>query len=121
MLARVAADELGRYWATVDAIAPVARTRLTGWLPGGPADGDYPWAAEQVAPVVARLLGPEARDITGRVVEVGNRQLSVPGGRQPGPPRTLRPGMTPAEVGAALSRAFEAARTPPELFGTDPG
>jgi methylmalonyl-CoA mutase cobalamin-binding domain/chain len=121
MLARVAADELGRYGATVNAIAPVARTRLTGWLPDGPADGDDPWAAEQVAPVVARLLGPEARDITGRVVEVGNRQLSVPGGWQPGPPQTLGPGMTPAEVGAALSRAFEAARTPPSLLGTDPG
>ena len=36
MLARVGADELGRYGATVNAIAPVARTRLTEWLGNAP-------------------------------------------------------------------------------------
>ena len=73
MLARVGADELGRYGATVNAIAPVARTRLTEWLgerTGDPA-GD-PLAAEHIAPVIAWLLGPGARDVTGRVLEAGN-------------------------------------------------
>ena len=36
MLARVGADELGRYGATVNAVAPVARTRLTEWLGEAP-------------------------------------------------------------------------------------
>jgi len=121
MLARVAADELGRYGTTVNAIAPAARTRLTGWLPDGPAADDDPWAPEHVAPVVAWLLGPGAREINGRVVEVGNRQLSVPGAWQPGPPHVLRPGVSPADVGAVLSRAFDAAPDPPRLLGTDSG
>ena len=49
---------------TVNAIALVARTRLTEWLgerTGDPA-GD-PLAAEHVAPVVAWLLGPGAKDV----------------------------------------------------------
>jgi len=120
MLARVAADELGRYGTTVNAIAPAARTRLTGWLPDGPADDD-PWAPEHVAPVVAWLLGPGARKINGRVVEVGNRQLSVPNAWQPGPPHVLRPGVSPTDVGAVLSRAFESAPDPLRLLGTDSG
>ena len=112
MLARVAADELARYGATVNAIAPAARTRLTGWLPGDPGAGDDPWAPEHVAPVVAWLLGPGAREITGRVVEVGNQQLSVP------EPWRAGPGMPATDAAAALTRAFAAAPGPPSLLGS---
>ncbi len=84
MLARVAADELGRYGVTVNAIAPAARTRLTDWLPG-----DDQWAPENVAPVLAWLFGPSAREVTGRVIEVGNGQLSIPDGWRPGPSSPL--------------------------------
>ena len=120
MLARVAADEMARYQVTVNAIAPAARTRLTSWLgdsPGGP-DRD-PWAAEHVAPVVAWLIGPAAREVTGRVIEAGNGQLSVPAGWQPGPPHTLPPLMSPAQAQALLPRVLGGADAPAPLLTAD--
>jgi methylmalonyl-CoA mutase cobalamin-binding domain/chain len=112
MLAKVAADELGRYGATVNAVAPAARTRLTTWLPDGPTGpGDDPWAPEHVAPVVAWLLGPGAREVTGRVIEVGNGQLSVPDGWRPGTPHPLT-----VAADALLPRLLADARTPPALL-----
>jgi methylmalonyl-CoA mutase cobalamin-binding domain/chain len=122
MLAKVAADELGRYGVTVNAIGPAARTRLTHWLPDGPpSPDDDPWAPEHVAPVVAWLLGPDAREITGRVVEVGNQQVSVPDGWRPGTPYPLPPTMSTVEAGTLLPRVFSAAAVPPALLGADPG
>jgi methylmalonyl-CoA mutase cobalamin-binding domain/chain len=117
MLARVGADELGRYGATVNAIAPVARTRLTEWLGernGDPADD--PLAAEHIAPVIAWLLGPGARDVTGRVLEAGNGHISVPGTCQPGTPFPLPPLMSPAAADALLPRVLASAAPPPALL-----
>jgi methylmalonyl-CoA mutase cobalamin-binding domain/chain len=116
MLAAVAADELGRYGATVNAVAPAARTRLTSWLgeaPGGP-EAD-PWAPEHVAPVVAWLLGPTARAITGRVIEAGGGQVSVPAGWQPGAARPLPPLMSPGRAQALLPALFAGAAPPAGL------
>jgi hypothetical protein len=122
MLAKVAADELGRYGTTVNAIAPAARTRLTDWLPDGPpSPADDPWAPEHVAPVVAWLLGPGARDITARVIEVGNGQVSVPDGCRPGTAHPLPPNISTAEAETLLSRVFAAAAAPRTLLGTDVG
>ena len=110
MLARVGADELGRYGATVNAIAPVARTRLTEWLGERTGDAaDDPLAAEHIAPVIAWLLGPGARDVTGRVLEAGNGQISVPGTWQPGMPFPLPPLMSPAAADALLPRVLASA------------
>lgn len=120
MLAQVAADELGRYQATVNAIAPAARTRLTGWLgdsPGGP-DRD-PWAPEHVAPVVAWLLGPAAREITGRIIEVGNGQISVPGRWRPGTAYPLPPLMSAAQARTLLPQVLASAGPPPGLLAPD--
>ena len=117
MLARVGADELGRYGATVNAIAPVARTRLTEWL--GERNGDPvgdPLAAEHIAPVIAWLLGPGARDVTGRVLEAGNGHVSVPGTCQPGTPFPLPPLMSPAAADALLPRVLASATPPPALL-----
>jgi methylmalonyl-CoA mutase cobalamin-binding domain/chain len=120
MLARVAADEMARYQATVNAIAPAARTRMTSWLgdsPGGP-DRD-PWAAEHVAPVVAWLLGPGARGVTGRVIEAGNGQLSVPAGGPQGTSCPLPPVMSPAQAQDLLPRVLGAAGPPAPLLAAD--
>jgi methylmalonyl-CoA mutase cobalamin-binding domain/chain len=120
MLTQVAADELGRYGVTVNAVAPAARTRLTGWLgdsPGGP-DRD-PWAPEHVAPVVAWLLSPAAREITGRVVEAGNGQISVPGGWRPGAAYPLPPLMSPAQAQALLPQVLASAQPLPGLLTAD--
>ncbi|MFD0585811.1 SDR family oxidoreductase [Dactylosporangium darangshiense] len=120
-LAPVAADELGRYGVTVNAVAPAARTRLTGWLGEAPPDpAADPWAPEHVAPVVAWLLGPEAREITGRVIEAGNGEISVPVGWHPGPPAPLPPRLSPADAGALLTRLVAAAAPPPALLTAGP-
>ena len=123
MLARVGADELGRYGATVNAVAPVARTRLTEWLGEAPSipgagPGDDPLAADHVAPVVAWLLGPAARDVTGRILEAGNGQISVPGAWQPGPQFPLPPLMSPEAADVLLPRVLASAAPPPEVLSS---
>jgi methylmalonyl-CoA mutase cobalamin-binding domain/chain len=124
MLARVGADELGRYGTTVNAIAPAARTRLTTWLPESTAAAaDDPLAAEHVAPVVAWLLGPTARDVTGRVLEAGNGKISAPTSWRPGPLVPLPPLMDPAAADALLRRVLATAPQPPGVLTSqqDPG
>jgi methylmalonyl-CoA mutase cobalamin-binding domain/chain len=122
MLVKVAADELGRYGTTVNAVAPAARTRLTPWLPDDPHNpGDDPWAPEHVAPVVGWLLGPDARDVTGRVIEVGNQQVSVPDSWRTGTAYPLPSTRSAAELDTLLRRVLTAAVASPALLGTDVG
>jgi NAD(P)-dependent dehydrogenase (short-subunit alcohol dehydrogenase family) len=117
MLTRVGADELGRYGATVNAVAPVARTRLTEWLGEAPAGpGDDPLAADHVAPVIAWLLGPAARDVTGRVLEAGNGQISAPSSWQPGPQFPLPPLLSPEAADRLLPRVLASAAPVPEVL-----
>ena len=123
MLTRVGADELGRYGATVNAVAPVARTRLTEWLGEAPASpgagpGDDPLAAEHVAPVIAWLLGPAARTVTGRVLEAGNGQISAPSPWQPGPQFPLPSLMSPEAADVLLPRVLASAAPQPEVLSS---
>src|SRR5215472_1472371 len=120
VLARVAADEMARYQVTVNAVAPVARTRLTSWLGKGRGEPERdPWAAEHVAPVVAWLLGPGARDVTGRVIEAGHGQVSVPAPWQPGSAFPLPAALSPAQAQDLLPRVLGPAGAPPELLAAD--
>ena len=73
-------------------------------------------AAEHIAPVIAWLLGPGARDVTGRVLEAGNGHISVPGTCQPGTPFPLPPLMSPAAADALLPRVLASATPPPALL-----
>jgi NAD(P)-dependent dehydrogenase (short-subunit alcohol dehydrogenase family) len=70
----VVARELERYGVRVNAIAPVARTRLTEALAGDymtPKEGDFDrFAPENVAAVACWLASPLARGISGQVVKV---------------------------------------------------
>ena len=117
MLARVGADELGRYGATVNAVAPVARTRLTEWLGEAPASpGDDPLAADHVAPVIAWLLGPAARNVTGRVLEAGNGQISAPSSWQPGLQFPLPSLLSPEAADVLLPRVLASAAPAPEVL-----
>jgi NAD(P)-dependent dehydrogenase (short-subunit alcohol dehydrogenase family) len=80
----VAAAELERYGVTVNAVAPVARTRLTSWMGEAPGeDAEDPYAATRVAPVIAWLLSDLARDVSGTVFEAGGDQLAVFDGWRP--------------------------------------
>jgi NAD(P)-dependent dehydrogenase (short-subunit alcohol dehydrogenase family) len=85
----IAAQELGRYGVTVNAIAPGARTRMTENLSGVrpvPAPGEFDTSApENVAPLVVWLGSPESRRVTGQVFLVGGGRIGVARGWQRGP------------------------------------
>jgi NAD(P)-dependent dehydrogenase (short-subunit alcohol dehydrogenase family) len=73
-MTQVAARELERYGVRVNAIAPVARTRLTMATPGlrdriGPGDGFDTWAPENVSPLVA-WLAQEDCQVSGQLFTI---------------------------------------------------
>jgi NAD(P)-dependent dehydrogenase (short-subunit alcohol dehydrogenase family) len=82
-LTLVAAQELGRYGVRVNAIAPVARTRLTLATPGMSAlfaaevpEGQFDmFAPENISPIVAYLAGDEC-SISGTVFAVQGDSIS---------------------------------------------
>ena len=70
--------------------------------------------------MIAWLLGPGARDVTGRVLEAGNGQISVPGSWQPGTPFPLPPLMSPATADALLPRVLASAPPSAGLLTSQP-
>jgi 3-oxoacyl-[acyl-carrier protein] reductase len=73
------AREMERYGVTSNAIAPVARTRLTEGAYGEiPADGDFDsWDPENVAPFVAFLCSTEAATINGQIFIVFGGEVEL--------------------------------------------
>ena len=73
--------------------------------------------------MVAWLLGPRARDVTGHVLEAGNGQISVPGTSRPGALLPLPPLMSPDAADALLPRVLASAAPPSALLTPllDPG
>jgi NAD(P)-dependent dehydrogenase (short-subunit alcohol dehydrogenase family) len=73
-LVRSAALGLDKYGVTANAIAPIARTRMSDNVPAGLSEvGD----AEDVAPMVVYLLGDDARDVTGQVFTAVGGRIAV--------------------------------------------
>jgi NAD(P)-dependent dehydrogenase (short-subunit alcohol dehydrogenase family) len=73
-LVRSAAAGLHRYGVTANAIAPVARTRMSANVPSELAEmGD----AEDVAPMVVYLLSDRAKHVTGQVYTVVGSKIAV--------------------------------------------
>jgi NAD(P)-dependent dehydrogenase (short-subunit alcohol dehydrogenase family) len=82
-LTLIAAKELRRYGVRVNAIAPVARTRLTEQTPGladsvASPEGDRfdPFSPVNVAPLVVALAAPDC-DVTGAVLHVAGGRIDV--------------------------------------------
>ena len=88
-----AAAELGRYGVNVNAISPVAQTRMTASIqrPGAdprpePAEGELNLRSpDAVAPLVVWLGSAASKEVTGRVFEVGAGSISVATGWNHGP------------------------------------
>jgi NAD(P)-dependent dehydrogenase (short-subunit alcohol dehydrogenase family) len=71
---RSAAVGLHRYGVTANAIAPVARTRMSANVPSELAEmGD----AEDIAPMVVYLLSDQAKHVTGQIYTVVGSKIAV--------------------------------------------
>jgi NAD(P)-dependent dehydrogenase (short-subunit alcohol dehydrogenase family) len=106
----IAALEVGRYGVTVNAVAPVALTRMTEGL--GPA----PETDEQremrsprwIAPIVTWLASEESANVTGKVFEASGQMLAVAEGWVRGP--VHEPVEDPTQIGPVVAELLAAAR-----------
>jgi NAD(P)-dependent dehydrogenase (short-subunit alcohol dehydrogenase family) len=112
-LTLVAAQELGRYGVTVNAVAPVARTRMTE----GAFDTSQMALPEDNSPVVAWLASEEAGDVTGRVIEIDGSTLTVETGWRHGPARDHGSRWDAASVGPALRELLAQAPPSEPVYG----
>ena len=96
----IAADELGRYGVTVNAIAPGALTRLTEDL-GLPDEMKDRFGPEWVAPVITWLASPQSADVTGQIIESSGQILGIAQGWTRGP-HVDSPPIDPHDVDAVI-------------------
>jgi Dehydrogenases with different specificities (related to short-chain alcohol dehydrogenases) len=73
VLVRSAAAGMNKYGVTANCIAPVAKSRMSGQVPFGLEMGE----PEDVAPMVAFLLGDRSRHVTGQVYTANGGRLAV--------------------------------------------
>ena len=83
----IAALELGRYGVTVNAVAPVALTRMTEGLSNEPITDEQREAQDPrwIAPIVTWLASEESAGVSGRVFEASGRTFAVAEGWVRGP------------------------------------
>ncbi|WP_141013174.1 SDR family oxidoreductase [Nocardioides sambongensis] len=112
-LTLVAAQEMGRYGVTVNAIAPVARTRMTE----GAFDTSGMALPEDNSPIVAWLASEEAGDITGRVIEIDGSQLTVESGWRHAASNDRGQRWAADEVGPALRDLLDRSPAPEPVYG----
>jgi hypothetical protein len=108
-----------RYGVTVNAVAPVALTRLTDDLGMGKADEATKEAMSPrwVAPVVTWLASEHSRAVTGRVIEASGNVLAIAEGWHRGP--AARPVEDPVAAGEVIQSLLADARPPADMNGQD--
>lgn len=120
-LTLVAAQELGRYGVTVNALAPVARTRMTEAAFADdmavPDEGFDAKDPANVSPIVAWLASAESADVTGRVIEIDGGQICLEEGWRHGPIRDAGRRWDAADVGGALREMISEGHVPEPVYG----
>ena len=120
-LTLVAAQEMGRYGVTVNAIAPVARTRMTeGAFPEMMAGVDGGFDAMDPAnnsPIVAWLASEDAADVTGRVIEIEGGKITLETAWRHGPAQDRGGRWDAADVGAAVRALMAEGPAPEPVYG----
>jgi NAD(P)-dependent dehydrogenase (short-subunit alcohol dehydrogenase family) len=104
----IAARELKRYGVTVNAVAPVALTRMTAGLRERTEEQKAAMHPGRVSPVVVWMASVESADFTGRIVEAGGGLLSVAEGWHRGP--TAEPTEDPTKLGPIMTELQARAR-----------
>ena len=119
----IAAMELARYGVTVNAIAPVALTRMTAGLGGAtqlperkPDEFDA-MAPENISPLVVWLGSPGSKDVTGRVFNVGGGRISVAESWVAGPGVDKGDRWSPAELDDVVPKLVAEAAGPSNMAG----
>jgi NAD(P)-dependent dehydrogenase (short-subunit alcohol dehydrogenase family) len=108
-LVRSAALGMRKYGVTANAVAPVARTRMSANVPFALAEMGEP---EDVAPLVVYLLSDAARDVTGQVYTAAGGKIAV--WNQPREVRAMHTAgrWTPEEIAARLPGTVGQERMP---------
>jgi NAD(P)-dependent dehydrogenase (short-subunit alcohol dehydrogenase family) len=106
----IAALELARYGVTVNAVAPVALTRMTEGLgPAPETDEEREMRSPRwIAPIVTWLASEESAGVSGRVFEASGQVLAVAEGWVRGPVHT--PVEDPTELGPIVAELLASAR-----------
>jgi NAD(P)-dependent dehydrogenase (short-subunit alcohol dehydrogenase family) len=117
----IAALELSRYGVTVNAVAPVALTRMTEGLgPAPETDQERERRSPRwIAPIVTWLASEEAAGVTGRVFEASGDVLAVAEGWVRGPRHT--PVDDPTQLGPIVAELLATARKNSGMDGTPGG
>jgi NAD(P)-dependent dehydrogenase (short-subunit alcohol dehydrogenase family) len=115
----IAALEVARYGVTVNAVAPVALTRMTEGLGPAPETDEEreARAPHWIAPIVTWLASEEAGDVTGRVFEASGTVLAVAEGWHRGP--TTSPIDDPTKIADAVRDLLAKARPNAGMDGQD--
>ena len=113
----IAARELRRYGITVNAIAPVAYTRLTDDLREYSEDDKAQRAPDLVAPIVTWLASEESKEISGRVFEAGGGLLAIAESWHRGP--THDHIQDPTQLGPVVKEMMSKARKNAGMDGQD--
>ena len=112
-LTLVAAGELGRVGVTVNAIAPVAATRMTE----GPFGAGLPDAGDN-SPIVAWLASEEAGHVTGRVFEIEGGKLTLEDAWRHGASRDNGSRWSAADLGEVVDALIAEGAVPEKVYGS---
>jgi len=119
----ISALELGRYGVSVNAIAPVALTRMTenlGIVAPDDEAGRASLAPENISPLVVWLASEKSKGITGRVFDVAGNHIDVAEGWHAGPStETLNAQFTLAELDKLIPRLVADARGNADMSGRE--
>ncbi len=115
----IAALEVSRYGVTVNAVAPVALTRMTEGLgPAPESDEEREMRSPRwIAPIVTWLASTESAGITGQVFEASGQTLAVAEGWHRGP--RVKPEEDPTKLGPIVADLVSRARRPAGMDGEE--
>jgi NAD(P)-dependent dehydrogenase (short-subunit alcohol dehydrogenase family) len=117
----IAALEMSRYGVTVNAVAPVALTRMTEGLGPAPESDEEreKRSPRWIAPIVTWLASDEAAGVTGRIFEASGDVLAVSEGWVRGPKHA--PVDDPTILGPIVAELLAQARKNSGMDGTPGG